>query len=114
MAATAIFIGIHGDVIALDRVTGQEIWKASLKGGDFVSLLVDDDRVVAATKGEVYCLDATTGKPLWRNDLPGEGWGIATIATVSGSTSAMPGPAAKKRQDDEAAGAASTAVISAT
>jgi outer membrane protein assembly factor BamB len=100
MATNAIFIGIRGDVIALDRATGQHIWKTVLKGAEFVSLLVDGDRLIVATKGEVYCLDAATGQEIWKNSLPGEGWGIATIATASGSTSSTPAPAAKKRDDD--------------
>lgn len=88
MTSTTIFIGIRGDVIALDRATGQQLWKTSLKGTDFVNLPVDGDRVIAATKGEVFCLDAATGQVVWCNELPGEGRGSVTIATASGSTSA--------------------------
>jgi outer membrane protein assembly factor BamB len=111
MAPTAIFIGIRGDVIALDRATGHELWKTGLKGAEFVNLLVDADRVIATTKGEVFCLSAATGDVLWNNRLPGQGTGLATIATASGASSALPGFQEKKRQDDEAAG---TAVIAAT
>ena len=64
-----------------------------------------------ARLGEVHCLDAATEKEIWKNSLPGEGWGIATIATASGSTSHVPAPAAKKRRDDDASTAA---IISAT
>jgi outer membrane protein assembly factor BamB len=109
MTSTAIFVGIRGDVIALDRATGQQIWKAELKGGDFVNILVDSDRVLAATKGEVFCLDAATGQIVWRNELPGEGRGLVTIASASGSTSAMPAFQEKRRRADEAATAAGVA-----
>jgi outer membrane protein assembly factor BamB len=111
MTSTAIFIGIRGDVIALDRATGQELWRTELKGTDFVNLLVDGDRIISATKGEVYCLDAATGHIIWRNDLPGEGRGLVTIAAASGSTSAMPAFREKQRRDEEAA---STSAIVAT
>ena len=108
MASSAIFIGIHGDVIALDRGTGQQLWKTNLKGGDFVNVLLDNDRVLAATKGEMFCLDAATGQLLWHNELPGAGWGIVTIATASGSSSPMP-PIREKQRRDEAASAAAVA-----
>ncbi len=111
MKPSAIYIGIRGDVIALDRGTGQQIWKAELKGGDFVNVMLDNDRVIAATKGELFCLDAATGQRLWRNELPGEGRGLVTIATHSGSSGAMP-PFREKQRRDEAAGTA--AVVAAS
>jgi outer membrane protein assembly factor BamB len=102
---SAIYIGIHGDVIALDRTTGQQLWKTELKGTDFVNLMLDNDRVLAATKGEIFCLDAATGQLIWRNDLPGEGRGLVTIATASGSSASMPPMHEKQRQDKAAASA---------
>lgn len=108
MASTAIFIGIYGDVIALDRATGKQLWRAVLKGADYVNLLVDGDRVIATAKGEVFCLDAATGHVLWNNRLPGEGTGLATIATASGSSSALPGMQEKTRRDGDAAVIAAT------
>ncbi len=86
MSSSAVFLGVHGEVIALDRTTGQEVWHVKLTGGDFVNLLLDQDRVIATTKGEVYCVDAATGQLLWHNNLPGLGWGLITIATATGST----------------------------
>jgi outer membrane protein assembly factor BamB len=104
MTSSAIFIGIRGGVVALDRETGRKLWKAGLKGSDFVNLMLDSDRVIAATKGEVFCLDAANGEVLWRNELPGEGWGLITIATASGSSGAMPPFREKQPQDEAAAG----------
>src|ERR1700732_646639 len=92
---SAIFLGVHGEVIALDRTTGQELWSTKLTGGDFVNLLVDQDRVIATTKGKAFCLDAASGQLLWRNDLPGLGWGLVSIATASGPTPI--GPPSEKR-----------------
>jgi len=105
MTSSAIFIGIRGNVIALERGTGQQLWKAVLRGADFVNVMLDHDRVIAATKGEVFCLDASTGQLLWRNELPGEGWGLVTIATASGSSGAM-SPFREKQRRDEAASTA--------
>ena len=81
-----MFLGVHGEVVALDRATGQEFWHTKLAGGDFVNLLLDQDRIIATTKGKVFCLDVATGQLLWRNDLPGMGLGLVSIATASGST----------------------------
>jgi len=105
MTSSQIFIGIRGSVIALDRGTGQQLWKSELRGKDFVNVILDDDRVIASTKGEVFCLDAATGQLTWRNELPGEGWGLVTIATASGSSNSMP-PFREKQRRDEAAQAA--------
>jgi outer membrane protein assembly factor BamB len=99
MAPAAIYIGIRGGVIALDRATGKQLWKAVLKGSDFVNVLLDDDRVIAATKGEVFCLDSAAGNLLWRNELPGEGSGMVTIATASGFSSVLPPVREKQRKD---------------
>jgi outer membrane protein assembly factor BamB len=112
MASSTIFIGIHGDVLALDRATGQQIWRTELKGSDFVNVTLDGDRVIAATKGEVFCLDAATGQLLWHNELPGSGWGLVTIATASGSSGATPPLREKQRRDEAASTAATVAATS--
>jgi outer membrane protein assembly factor BamB len=102
-----IFLGVHGEVVALDRATGQELWHAQLPGSDFVNLILDQDRIIATTRGKAFCLDAATGQILWRNDLPGLGLGLVSIATGSGST--PPGPSFQKRRQDDAAATAGAA-----
>jgi len=106
MKSLAIFVGIHGSVIAVDRATGQDLWQTNLTGSDFVNVILDDDCVIAATKGELFCLDAVTGKQLWHNELPGQGWGIASIATANGSTGM--GPVRKKQLEQETSNIAAT------
>ena len=107
MSSSAVFLGVHGEVVALDRATGQELWSTKLGGGDFVNLLLDQDRIIATTQGKAFCLDVATGNILWRNDLPGMGWGLITIATASGATPI--GPSSEKRRRDEAAAGAAIA-----
>jgi outer membrane protein assembly factor BamB len=114
---SVIYLGTKGCALALSRASGEVLWKTRLAGSDFVSLMVDGDAVLAGTKGEVFCLDAATGSILWRNGLPGMGFGLISIATENGSTSAML-PQAKRKKDAEAAGAATagiavTAVVTA-
>jgi outer membrane protein assembly factor BamB len=107
-----IYVGIAGAVLALDRGSGDEIWRAGLKGTDFVNIVLDDDRVLAATKGELFCLDATTGRILWNNELRGLGRGLMTVATANAPFGSVVPGMDKKRRDDEAA--AGGAVVAAT
>ena len=85
----------------MDHASGRLEWLAPLKGSDFVNVLVDGDRVFATTKGEIFCLEAATGRLLWHDDLPGEGWGLITIATHSGSSNLA--PIREKQRQQEAA-----------
>ena len=98
---SAVFVGLKGTVVAIDRSSGETLWSTQLKGRDFVTVSVDDGAVFAATRGSVYRLDPATGSVQWSNDLPGLGWGIATIA------GADVGPLAteRRRRDAAAAGA---------
>lgn len=98
MLPESVFLGTHGQVVAVERTTGRELWRTKLEGSDFVNLLVDGDRIIATTKGKVFCVDAATGQPLWKNDLPGLGFGLIGIATAAGST-AVVAPFQKKRRD---------------
>jgi outer membrane protein assembly factor BamB len=106
MAQSLIYIGICGDVIALDRATGTEIWRRSLKGADFVNVAVVNGDVLGTTKGELFCLDATTGNVRWHNKLPGLGRGLITIASPGGQQTVV---MHEKRQRDAQAAAAAAA-----
>jgi hypothetical protein len=75
-----IFIGTRGCVVAIDRATGQEVWRAELKGSDFVTVGLAGRDVLAASRGRLYCLDASTGTLRWQNELKGLGWGLVSIA----------------------------------
>jgi outer membrane protein assembly factor BamB len=57
-----LFIGIRGYVMAIDRATGQEGWSTSLKGADFVNVVLDGGQLFAASKGRLYRLDPATGE----------------------------------------------------
>jgi outer membrane protein assembly factor BamB len=106
MALNAIYLGIKGAVIALNRATGEELWRTTLKGGDFVNVVLDGNQLYATTKGEIFCLDTRTGEPLWHNNLKGLGLGLISIATPTGSQVLT---AQEKRMRDAAAATAATA-----
>ena len=74
-----IFIGIHGTVLALDRATGQEVWRAKLKGSDFASVV------------------------LWQNPLKGLGVGLVTIAAPESQQTVV---LHEKQRRDQAASSA--------
>jgi outer membrane protein assembly factor BamB len=106
VASDLVYVGIKGGVVALDLGTGVERWRAPLKGGQFVTLLVDGRRVFASTAGEIFCLDAHSGAQLWHNKLPGMGLGLASLATA-GASSSPAGPQEQQRRDADAAHTAS-------
>ncbi|HZS04115.1 MAG TPA: PQQ-binding-like beta-propeller repeat protein [Blastocatellia bacterium] len=94
-----IFIGIKGTVVALDRATGEEVWRTIMKGSDFVNLVIDGENLYATTKGEIFCLDPSSGQLRWHNRLSGMGLGLVTIATPSGNQAIS---LAEKRRRDQA------------
>jgi hypothetical protein len=107
-----VFVGIKGTVVALDRVTGQQVWVAHLKGMDFVNVVVDEGKILATVRGEIFCLEPATGQIVWHNRLKGFGLGLASIATERTSQNSMTAAlAGKRRQDEEAAAAASASAI---
>jgi outer membrane protein assembly factor BamB len=108
----AIYVGIRGTVLALDRSSGAEMWRADLKRGDFVNVVLDLDVVLAATKGELFCLDSATGKIQWNNQLKGLGRGLMTVVTANSPFGSVVPNVAKKRRDDEAAAGAAVAASS--
>jgi outer membrane protein assembly factor BamB len=102
-----MFIGIRGSVVALARVTGQQVWATHLKGWSFVNVVVEDGRVLASCYGEIFCLDPLTGNALWHNPLKGFGTGLATMAMEGNPGSGNAAVVAEKsRRDAQAAASA--------
>jgi outer membrane protein assembly factor BamB len=97
-----LFIGIKGTVVALDRATGQEVWRTPLKGSDFVNVALIDGDLYATSRGELFCLDTATGNIRWKNPLSGLGLGLISIAASGGQSVVLQ---EKKRRDDAAASA---------
>jgi outer membrane protein assembly factor BamB len=99
---SAVFVGIKGAALAIDRDSGQTLWRTELKGSDFVSLTVQGGDLFAASRGRVYRLDPVSGDILWCNELPGLGWGIVSFAGASQDA----GVAEQQRRQAAAAAAA--------
>jgi outer membrane protein assembly factor BamB len=106
-----LFVGIKKSVVAIDEKTGAQMWRADLRGSDFVTILWDGEALFAANSGETWRLDPTTGAVLWHNELKGLGRGVVSLA----STRRASDPAdvtvavAKRRQDAQTAAAAGAA-----
>jgi outer membrane protein assembly factor BamB len=114
--ADLVFVSFNKQVVALDRYTGELVWKWSApKGSGFIALLIDGDRLIASCQGYTYCLDPMFGQLVWSNPLEGMGVGIPCIASVNGtsanSIAIMSAAAAELAQQQQAAqgGAAAAA-----
>lgn len=98
-----IFVGLNGYALALNRDTGAIVWSnAEMKSG-YVTLLLDEDRLIVSTNGYIYCLDPLTGKIIWNNPLKGYGGGTPTsLISVRGQSSqTLVEQAVAKRADDD-------------
>ena len=107
-----IYLGVKGSVMALNSANGQQLWATSLKGGEFVNVVLDGNNLYATTRGEMFCLDPQTGSIRWHNPLKGYGWGLVSIAgeTISQNSSLL--TAEKQRRDRQADASSSAAVVS--
>jgi hypothetical protein len=95
-----VFVGLNGRVAALERATGEIIWEWK-RGGTYVSLLVEGERLFVSVDGYTYCLDGRTGEELWFNPLKGYGTGPAALATAGKRTpDSFLGSAAAKRASE--------------
>ena len=101
---SALFVGIKGRVIAVDRGSGETLWSTHLKGGQFVTVAVEDGAVYAATYGRLYCLDPGSGYIRWTNELPGMGYGLICIA--GGDSSALFGEYQRRHDASHSTGGA--------
>jgi outer membrane protein assembly factor BamB len=98
----SLVVGIGSHAVAIDPVSGTEIWRTRLKSASFVTVLASGDRVFCGAGGELFCLDSASGEILWRNKLKGLGMGLVSF-TSSGAVAAA---AALRAQQAHAAAAA--------
>jgi outer membrane protein assembly factor BamB len=88
--ANLVFVGFNSRVAALDRHSGEIVWKwKSPKGTGFAAVLLDGDRLIVSLQGYTYCLDPLSGDSLWFNPLSGMGVGLPCLASVRGNTTAQ-------------------------
>ena len=87
MSATSqvLFIGIGGQVVAIDPATGTEIWRRKLKSQTYVTVAFDGHSLFAGCGGELYGLDPATGEIRWHNKLPRLGTGLISFGGTAES-----------------------------
>ncbi len=84
-----LFTGFNRRVAALHRDTGEILWDwKAPAGSSYTNLLLDGDRLIVSVSGYTYALDPLTGAQLWMNEMKGFGYGVASLASVHGSSSA--------------------------
>lgn len=108
-----VYVGIKSSVVALDRRTGEEMWRVALPAkyrtsASLVNVVRDADGLLATCAGELFALDPRSGSLRWRQPLKGLGMGLVTVATDLGGSTTFSVIAEGQRQMDAAAHAAAT------
>ncbi len=85
---THIYFGIGSHAVAVDRSTGEEVWRTKLKSSSFVTVWMSGDKLFAGAAGELFCLDPVGGEILWNNKLKGLGTGLISFASSIDSAAA--------------------------
>jgi outer membrane protein assembly factor BamB len=77
-----LFVGFASSVAALNRESGQLVWKWACEEseGDVAILVVDNKRMFVSADGYTYCLNPMTGEQLWYNEMEDMGTGHPTLA----------------------------------
>jgi outer membrane protein assembly factor BamB len=110
--ADLVFVSFNKQVVALDRYTGELVWKwASPKGSGFIALLVDGDRLIVSCQGYTYCIDPMFGQLVWSNPLEGMGVGIPCLASIHGTSAGTAPVSAAAAVESEQQAATHTAVV---
>jgi len=81
-AGAVVFVGIGGNLVAMERAAGKVRWQTPLVGNGTVLVSWEHDVLLAATRGEIFRLSSETGDILWRNKLPGFGHGLPSLWTI--------------------------------
>lgn len=84
-----VYLGIKSYVVCIEMATGKEVWRTKVKRGQIISVVVEEDLIVAHAGGELFGLDRSSGKLLWNNTLSGLGYGYCFMATENSNTSAQ-------------------------
>lgn len=108
-----LFVGIKNVVVALRQSDGVEVWRATLRGGSFVTVLWDGEALFAANNGEVFRLDPASGAILWQNPLKGLRTGVVSLASPRTRTASTPYETIAEQKRREAASSGGAAASSA-
>ena len=71
-----LILGISGQVIGIDALTGNIRWQDGMKGGGYgeVALAANEEFVFASARGaKLFCYRRTSGEVLWVSDTSASG-----------------------------------------
>lgn len=104
-----VYVGIKGCVVALDRNSGDEMWRAELRSAEYVTVFFDGTGLFVANSGEAWRLDPATGETIWHNQMKGLGRGLVSLASSLAANAASTLETAEEMRRREAATAAAAA-----
>lgn len=78
-----LYIGVGSHVVAIQTLSGEELWRTKIKRSTYVTLYREGDRLFAGAGGEVFCIDRNSGEILWHNKLKGLGLGLVAFSGTS-------------------------------
>lgn len=79
VAGKRVFVGIGNDLVALDRDTGRELWRAQTGGSvDSSPLVVADTVYVGSGDRSFYAFNVASGKKIWSYETGGSVTGSPT------------------------------------
>jgi outer membrane protein assembly factor BamB len=83
-----LYAATSGHVIAVDPISGQELWRQKLpKARSVMTMLLKGDFLYVGSGGYVYCLDRYLGEIRWRSDLKRLGFDCVML-TMEGAVDA--------------------------
>jgi outer membrane protein assembly factor BamB len=107
--ADLLFVAFNSRVFAIDRLTGEIVWRWKASSGmGFVSILPDRETLFVSCSGYTWALDPRDGSELWHQKFAGEGSGIPVLATMRGLSDVAGAAAAEEQQRAAAAAAAAS------
>ena len=90
-----LYIGLGRHVVAIDRITGAEIWRCRLRSTSYLTITVEPEAIYAGASGELYCIDPATGSIRWHNRLTGLGMSIVAFGSSGATINAAAAQAAQ-------------------
>ena len=105
-----LYVGVGGRVTCLRKSDGKELWRTRLpKRSDITTILVENEKVFAASSGIVFALSAKTGDIQWQSVLKAGG----RVCILGNEAQAGVAAAIQAAQAAAASGAAAAAAAAA-
>ncbi len=111
-----LYVGVGGRVTCLRKSDGKEIWRTKLpKRSDITTILVENEKVFAASSGIVFALNSKTGDIQWQSRIKA-GWQVTILGNEAqtGAAAAIQAAQAAAASGAAAATAAAAGAVMVT